>query len=730
MVKLPVRSVAKMISMVFIVFHISIAQTAGITSGAIYSLKSKSSNKMLNVSNASIVSGANVDTWTDTKSDAERWVVNFLGNNLYTLTNVGSGKLLHIANTIPANSVNVDQSINTNDNTVKWNIVDAGDGDYQLKASSNNNFSLDLWNGINADGANVHLWQSNLDDAQKWEFQIQTAQASAPSAEIADQVYTSWKTKYYYTTASGGGRINNEGFWGVAEMMEIIDDAYEVTGFAKYRDMLDEMYRGFIEKEGADWMWNEYNDDITWMVIASVRATLLTGNQTYLIKAKEQFDKMFARANTHQFGGDGLVWKQGVVGTNSCINGPAMVACMYLVQATGDTTYVSKAKKIYEWSKLYLFNRNTGKVNDNYNGTIGTWSSTYNQGTYLGASVMLYNYTKDTTYRNDAIKIASFTQNDMFKNNVINDEEGPDLNGFKGIFMRYARRYVVDLNRADYIPWLRLNAKVAYNNRNSEGIIGTKWGTRRADTTKYAAFNASTAMSLMFNCPLSTTITKNAYTSIEAENFDYHKGMVVEKTSDATGNNQIGGILNGYYTAYMNVDFGAKGTTSVVFRLSSATTGGTIEIRLGGVTGTLIGIATVTGTGDWNAYTSVNTSTIKTTGIQNIFLVYKGSGYLFNINNFRFIEEGTLATSGTSTVHPITVQLNTTTSLLTINGESLKIKSISISNVNGQKLYDHHIATAFRDNTHEINVTGYIRGVYFVSIITIEGSRFNKMFLR
>ena len=700
------------------------SQTAGITSGAQYTLASKSSGKLLDVGNSSMANGGNVDTWSDTKSDAERWIVTYLGNNFYTLTNVGSGKLLHIAAATPANSVNVDQNSNTNGNAVKWSIVDAGGGFYQVKASADPNFLLDLSGGTNADGANVQLWQSNGFDPQKWLFQLQSAQSAAPAAEIADQVFAAWKAKYYTT----GGNVTGEGFWGVAEIMEIVDDAYEVTGFSKYRDMLAEMYNGFIAQQGADWAWNDYNDDITWAVIACVRGALLTGNQTYLAKAKEQFDKMYARSWTTGYGG-GLLWKRGLTTKNACINGPATVAAMYLGQATGDTSYFAKAKQIYAWSKLYLLVRSTGKVNDYYDGKVGDWSSTYNQGTYLGAAVMLYDYTKDTTYRNDALKIADFTQNAMFKADVINAEDGPDLSGFKGILMRYARRYVVDLNRPEYIPWLQLNAKVAYNNRNTSSIIGTLWGNRASESVAYTAFSASTAVSLMINCPMSTTIARNAYATIEAEKFDYLKGLLVEKTADAGGGDQIGGIMDGYYAAYMNVDFGSTGATRAEFRLSCATEGGTIEIRCGGLTGALVGTATVTGTGGWSTYATVSASIAKTKGLQNIYLVFKGTGYVCNVNNFKFIEENATGIGAANSLNeaPDAVRLSFTRARLHMDLGRTKADRLSITNVQGRVVYQR--AGNFT-GIQTIDISEYPAGVYVVTRASNRHKASTKFILR
>lgn len=631
------------------IVHNALMQATTITSGSVYKILSKTSKKALQVANASLANSANVQTWTDTQSDEQRWVVTSLGDDLYTITNVASEKYLHIPSATPVNGTNVDQYGNSYNNTMRWKIVSQGNGYFTVQSATNNAYVLNLAGGASADGTNVNVYQSNGSDAQSWSFHLQAPQEAAPSPATADKIFAAWRAKYYDKNRKGNEVIAREGFWGEAEMMEIVDDAYEVTGNTKYSALFGAMYNLFLNKEGSDWMWNEYNDDITWMVIACTRAHLLTGNTAYLTKAREQFDKMWARAVHTDADGYWLTWKQGTAGTNSCINGPAMVACCYLAQATGNTAYYDKAISIYNWSKDKLFYPATGKVNDNYNnGTVGSWSSTYNQGTYLGAAVMLYNYTKKVSYLYEAQRIAQYAKVTMFGSNVINGETGPDLNGFKGILMRYARRYVVDCNRPDFIPWLQLNAKVAYNNRNSENLIFTTWGTKTnetmtlpADTAikRIPAFAASTAVSLLMNCPYSTTLTRSAYNTIEAESFNYFKGISVEPCPDGTSN--LGGVQNGYYSAYYNVDFGFKGAGSAEIRLSSVAAGNTIEIRLGSTTGTLIGTATIPNTGGWTTYQTITCPVTQVKGLQNVFLVYKGTGYICNLNNFKFVESAT-----------------------------------------------------------------------------------------
>lgn len=628
----------------------SLSQTSDIISGGIYKIVSKASNQSLDVINSGLAAGTGIDTWTDTKSDAQRWIVTSVGSNLYTIKNVASGLYLRVDPASVTNGTYLNQNSYVTTNYVNWVITPLTNGANSIQSAANLNFYLNESSSTVINGATVNLTTANGSDQQSWSLELQTAQDVAPTLAIADQTFLAWKAKYYDKNRRGNEVIAGNGFWGVAEMMEIVDDIYEVTGYSKYVGLFNSMYNQFLVKEGTDWMWNEYNDDITWMVIACTRATLLTGNTVYATKAKEQFDKMYTRA-IHD--GSWLTWKQGNTSTNSCINGPAMVACCYLAQYTGDKTYYDKAIALYNWSKDKLFIPSTGKVNDSYNnGVISTWSSTYNQGTYLGAALMLYNYSKENSYLLEAQRIAQYTKVNMANNGVFNWENGTDLDGFKGILQRYTRRYVVDQNKADYIPWLQLNAKIAYNNRNSEGLTSTKWGTKTIETTtlpfdttlKYVnAFSASTAVSLLVNCPFSTTLVKNAYSTIEAENFNYLKGVIVEPCVDGT--QDLGNIQSGYYTAYNNVDFGLKGSASIEMRLSSIQLGNSIEIRLGSITGELIGTVAIPNTTSWSTYQTVTAPVQNVTGLQNVYLVYKGTNYICNLNNFRFVEAATAPVS-------------------------------------------------------------------------------------
>jgi predicted alpha-1,6-mannanase (GH76 family) len=440
---------------------------------------------------------AAVNSWADTHSDAQRWMIKHLGKGVYTFQNLASGKLLHISSP-PADSVKIDQYGNKDDDDVKWVIKSAGSGSYYLKPVTGLEFSLNLQDGADADGTTVNLAHSSTKKMQKWVLEKDRLPAVVGENVIVDKAFEAWFTHYKME--------NGKGFWDRAEMMEIVLDAYEITKDPKYINRFNAMYTNFIAVNKSDWMYNNFNDDIAWAVLFSVRGYLLTDNKAYLDKGREQFDKMYARAFTNKYGG-GLNWFETKTSKNSCIQGPAMVAACYLAQATGDKTYYDKAIALYSWSKVYLFDAATGKVNDNIDLNkrtglikIGTWSSTYNQGTFLGAATMLYNYTKEKNYLLDAEKIAVYARDEMYKGKTMNNEEGGnDLPGFKGIFARYARMYTLKTNKTDLVEWLRLNGKVAYNNRNSLGVIHTQWGTKTNETKPGSAFGASTAVSLLIN---------------------------------------------------------------------------------------------------------------------------------------------------------------------------------------------------------------------------------------
>ena len=259
------------------------------------------------------------------------------------------------------------------------------------------------------------------------------------------------------------------------------------------------MYRGFVKKHGEDWSSNEYNDDIMWMTIGCARAYEATGQSEYLEQARKHFKVVFDRAWSEDLGG-GLFWKTENKTKNSCINCPAVIAACLLHQITGEDEYMEKALMIYKWQRENLFGT-TGAVFDAYDLTTGVnqWASTYNQGTFIGAAMLLYQYSGEESYLEDAVLAADYTVETMFSGQVMNTEgDGKDLPGFKGILARWMGRFVRECGQEQYTDWLEKNAGTAWRNRNTKGVMWTLWNQKTEDTF-YSAWGCSAGVSMLFN---------------------------------------------------------------------------------------------------------------------------------------------------------------------------------------------------------------------------------------
>lgn len=117
---------------------------------------------------------------------------------------------------------------------------------------------------------------------------------------------------------------------------------------------------------------------------------------------------------------------------------------------------------------------------------------------------------------------------------------------------------------------------------------------------------------------------------IEAEDYSVQSGIDTEDCSE--GGKDVAYIENGDYIGFRNVDFG-DGVNSIDVRVGANSGGNSIEIRLGAPNGKIIGTIDVASTGGWQTWATQKCIIDKLTGINDIYLVFKGgSGYLFNVN--------------------------------------------------------------------------------------------------
>lgn len=445
--------------------------------------------KSMFVKDASFNRNDDVVLWTETDVPAQRWKLEKNTDGKYTFRNLYSGLYLAAKSTPAAGVTLVQQSGSVKRTTGAWNIkpVEGLTDVYTISAGDNEGLCIGIDQAA-ADGNQLKLVEpATVEKANVYCRIIESEVPTAFDAAVRDEMMQGFINQHY-KKATGGHILGGGGWWGDAEMFEVILDAFETTGDKKYQTYFRELYNNFLIRNNSDWSYNEFNDDITWMVLACIRAYKYFGDEEYLKVARFNFDNMYQRAAKQPHGT--LIWKQSQpnpLSTNSCINGPAIVAACYLGEMTGEKEYYDKALSIYAGQRQLLFDAKSGQVYDsrawNADGSIAnegfnSWASTYNQGTMLGAATMLYKYTGEKMYKQDADAVYRFTCNKLTNNkkiiSVCQTING-DLCGFKGILMRYVRRYAEDLDSKVALQWIAKNAWHAYQNRMKNGKRSVTW---------------------------------------------------------------------------------------------------------------------------------------------------------------------------------------------------------------------------------------------------------------
>jgi predicted alpha-1,6-mannanase (GH76 family) len=328
-------------------------------------------------------------------------------------------------------------------------------------------------------------------------FEGRTVQAFT-SAD-ADTMFEAHKKAFYeekdgiawFKESTGGDK--KVSYWMRAEQLEMVADAFERTRNPQYLAMFTKLFHGFLADHKTNWTHNPFNDDIMWMVIASTRGALLTGNPEFRDVARTNFDLCYARSASTNLGG-GLWWKTDKRSKNACVNGPGAIAAFLLGQATGEKAYFTKATDIFLWERDTLFDAATGRVADNIgtNGRVARFALTYNQGTFAGAANLL-------GFTNEARLASLYTMNRMGRGGYLPAAgEKDDGGGFNGIGVRWIARYVKDRGeQATFLPWLQKNAEAAWQSRReSDSLSWCRWPEPTPDDRKYS-WGCSSAVVVM-----------------------------------------------------------------------------------------------------------------------------------------------------------------------------------------------------------------------------------------
>ncbi|MBK9577884.1 MAG: family 43 glycosylhydrolase [Fibrobacterota bacterium] len=196
----------------------------------------------------------------------------------------------------------------------------------------------------------------------------------------------------------------------------------------------------------------------------------------------------------------------------------------------------------------------------------------------------------------------------------------------------------------------------------------------------------------------------NPYLQTEAETMAWSKGVLTETSSE--GGMALSGIENGDFIKLKSVDFGL-GASSFEARVASATSGGTIEIRLDGETGKLVGTCAIAGTGGLQTWTTKSCAVSGATGVHDLFLVFKGgSGTLFNFNWWKFNATSSVVGSPVQ-ASDVGFRVDVADHQLTITSSS-PMTGIELVSAQGE------VRSLESGNIVRVSTEGFRSGLYFI----------------
>ena len=143
----------------------------------------------LDVSQASIINGANIQLYEYVGEEQQKFKIKYQGDGYYTITALHSGKALDVAWGGIVSGTNVWQHELNNTDAQKWIIKDVGDGTYNI-ISKCNGLYLDVLYAESKNGTNIHVHTRNETNAQKFKLEKVTTTILEGTKTIPDGTYS------------------------------------------------------------------------------------------------------------------------------------------------------------------------------------------------------------------------------------------------------------------------------------------------------------------------------------------------------------------------------------------------------------------------------------------------------------------------------------------------------------------------------------------------------------
>lgn len=203
---------------------------------------------------------------------------------------------------------------------------------------------------------------------------------------------------------------------------------------------------------------------------------------------------------------------------------------------------------------------------------------------------------------------------------------------------------------------------------------------------------------------------------IEAEDYSRSDGVEITLTSDVDGVNDVADIQKNDWLLFENVDL--TGVETIDTRIASASDGGSIQIRLGSYSGSLLGFFVIPNTGSTSIWETVSTSLYSfAEGPQDVYFVFKGSSdELGNINWFEFGDANDESQVSAPSSN-LEMFLYPNPMINCLNIPDVKGAQVQMFDMTGRLIF-----SSVADNeTFSVDVESFTSGIYLVHIIDVQG---------
>lgn len=405
------------------------------------------------------------------------------------------------------------------------------------------------------------------------------AEHDAADAALEAMLLAFWTGDRSYLRVDRDPASALTGYWIFAQALDAIVDGVARTG-GRYAGLIETFY---LAQDAIGWT-RDFYDDESWMALALLRAFDLTGKQAYLARAESLFTDIMTTADDASCCGavkGGLWWDRPHTQKATASNAGAVVTAVRLFQRTNKPEYLAFAKRVWKFWDDNMVDKTSHRVFDHVKapgGEVVNYKFTYNEGIMIGASLALYDATKEHSYVDEAHAIAGYLVADETiatpSGKVLFDGAEAACTGdcpqFKGIGYRWLAALHALEPRPAYRDVLQASAKslVGTARDPASGLFGVDWSKAPGKLLVESSIAASSALSI-FAAQTGPYAKKLDPTAFEAEEGVLH-GVGLEARYAGFGG---WGYVAGWSKDAQWVDFHVKvlpGTYVLGFRYAAA----------------------------------------------------------------------------------------------------------------------------------------------------------------